>query len=127
MITKQFIDHEDDNILKIYFENEGASANIHVLENDKLAFIFDLYSNVKNKGYGKKILKEIDKYCKKNKLALLIISEPYEIILPNETSEKYPIRTRENLKNWYINAGAVYLWDEDDTNNPVLVMGKHKF
>lgn len=61
MITKQFIDHEDDNILKIYFENKGTSANIHV------------------------------------------------------------------LKNWYINAGAVYLCDQDDTNNPVLVMEKHKF
>lgn len=100
----------DENFLKVYFFNDGCSANIFLYEDYNFAILFDLFSTIKNKCYGSNLVNEIINYCLDRNILLMVISEPFSDDGMN----------RKDLTNWYIKLGGSYIFDEVGSNNPVL-------
>lgn len=112
-------DEYDNRPWCVYFENQGASANICILGDEPdTAYLFCMYSKNRRKGEASALMREIDEYCVANQITLIIHANVYE-------TGQDGIQTNDVLKTWYEKNGAHYIGMSDDEEGsvPVLLLG----
>jgi len=81
MIVKT-VPHEEnpEKTWLVYFKHKGASANIAIpLDDRSHAHLYDMRSTNRRKGEGTELLREIDEYCHKHELTLLIRAKIFDV------------------------------------------------
>jgi hypothetical protein len=111
--------HEEcpDQTWCVYFENGGASANIAILQDvPELAYLYNVFSTNRRSGEASELIREIDEYCIKNKLSLIVEA----VVFDEGRSDGIP--DNEKLKSWYEKNGAQFI-EYNDEGHPMLLLG----
>lgn len=111
-------------VWKVFFQVESATANIAILlDQPTTAFLYDVYSVDRGKGHARALMQEIDEYCKKRKIMLIVEADAFA---SDDNPEIMPSLDNEQLKNFYQSCGALFIEYDKDNGHPMLLMGSHQ-